>query len=110
MKRQRLVCLALLLFTLTGCAGDQLTQNNAEHAPENSAQRVLVRFKTDREVNREAIHQRIGATVLRRYSSVAGLEVVILNEETNLEDALRAYNNDPNVEYAEPDATVTTQD
>jgi subtilisin family serine protease len=50
----------------------------------------------------EELHQAVGGQHVRLWSSVEGLQLVRLAAATQLKDALRAYRQNQNVLYAEP--------
>lgn len=74
---------------------------------------IFVRFKStsSNKANLEEIAQKvnlqIGATVLKKYSEVSGLELVKIPENMSLQTALAKYTKNPNVLYAEPNYACT---
>ncbi|HEU4385511.1 MAG TPA: S8 family serine peptidase [Anaeromyxobacteraceae bacterium] len=76
-------------------------------AVEPAPDRVLVRFRSDLPRRAAAAaHAVAGATLLRAFSSVAGLQVVRLAPGADRSRALAAYRAAPGVLYAEPDLPV----
>ncbi len=64
---------------------------------------LIVKFKSGIVTPSSAkVHQAMGASVVRRYSSVSNLEHVKLPTGVSVKDAVVRYMSDPNVEYAEP--------
>ncbi len=64
---------------------------------------LLVRFKTD--ITKTAIsqlHATVGANVLKTFEIVPNLQLVRLPSGTNLTEAIKLYEKNPNVLYAEP--------
>ena len=75
-----------------------------DNAPKYVPDQVLVRFRTGTaKASQDAVHSALGATVLRSFHTVAGLQVVKLPPGMSVAEALRRYRTDPNVLYAEPD-------
>lgn len=76
---------------------------DAPHSGSYVEGEVLVRFRDSSSArSRARSHNRRGARVRATYGSVANLEHVALPAGTTVEDAVEAYRNDPDVEYAEP--------
>jgi len=64
---------------------------------------VLVKFRTGVVTSQSLkVHQGIGASVLKRFTAVPGLEHVRLPDGVSVRDAVIRYMSDPSVEYAEP--------
>ena len=77
--------------------------SRGKYAPD----RILVKFRrTTSAEARTAAHAAAGGHVLARYSAVPDLEVAALPSRLAVTDALRAYRQRPEIEYAEPDYTV----
>ena len=77
------------------------------NGPKYGAGRVMLRFRAGVSVKTQAAaHSMVGATLLRRFQSVPGLQVVRLPSGISVQDALRRYRSDPNIAYAEPDTVV----
>lgn len=76
---------------------------DAPHSGSYVEGEVLVRFRDSSSArSRARSHNRRGARVRATYGSVANLEHVALPVGTTVEEAVEAYRNDPDVEYAEP--------
>ena len=75
--------------------------------PKYRPNRILVRFKqgTPRQAM-QAIHQALGASVVREFQTVRGLQVVRVAQGTSVQEALQQYRRNSNVLYAEPDYIV----
>jgi len=80
---------------------------NSIRTPKYAPDRVLVRFRsrTSKSVT-QCIHAAIGADVLRTYSSVNNLQLVRLPAGTSVKEAIKAYQQNPDVAYAGPDYEV----
>jgi PKD repeat protein len=66
---------------------------------------LLVRFRTSpeaRAADTQALHARMGATVVRRFRHQPGVELLRLPEGRSVPEALEAYRALPEVEVAEP--------
>ena len=67
---------------------------------------IFVRFKYSSKANYKAISKKInlqvGATVLKEYNEVKGLQLVKIAKNISLKDALAKYTKNSNVLYAEP--------
>ncbi|PYT34060.1 MAG: hypothetical protein DMG58_05760 [Acidobacteria bacterium] len=71
--------------------------------PKYRSDELLVRFRSGAtSATAEALHQAIGGQHVRSWSSIEGLQLVRLATGTHLKDALRAYRQNRNVLYAEP--------
>ena len=72
---------------------------------------IFVRFKYTSKANYKAISKKvnlqIGATVIKEYSEVKGLQLVKIPKNISLQDALAKYNKNSNVIYAEPNYVYT---
>ena len=114
-----------ILFALVSC-GAQQTATISSDAPQTStvqsavhvtAQSIiaqmdkgkykegelLVKFKSGVVTTSSLkIHQRVGASVTKKFTVVPNLELVILPQGQPVKDAVIKYMSDPNVEYAEP--------
>lgn len=68
---------------------------------------LLVKFKSGTITTAsEKVHKATGSSVLQKYDIVPNLELVKLPKGVAVQDALRTYLADPNVEYAEPNYTL----
>jgi subtilisin family serine protease len=79
------------------------TRVDLNHGQKYVPDEVRVRFKPG--TSRRAMmlsHARVGATIIREFSSVEGLHSVKLSSATSVKAALHGYKQDPNVLYAEP--------
>lgn len=83
-------------------SADQSEAKTGEDAHEFQEGELLVKFKagTSRAVEKE-IHDRIGATVIKEFKSI-NVQHVKLKTGLNVGEAIRLYQTDPQVEYAEP--------
>ncbi len=75
--------------------------------PKYAADRVILRFRAGVPMAAQAAtHSKAGAKLLRRFRSVAGLQVAQLPPGLSVSEALQRYRGDPNVEYAVPDTLL----
>jgi hypothetical protein len=80
-----------------------LTRQIDKYAPD----RVLVKFRRGTlPLARQIAHANVGGQVERRFGIVEGLELVSLPSTTRVHDAVAAYQQQPDVEYVEPDYVV----
>ncbi len=64
---------------------------------------LLVKFRTGIiQASAVRLHQKIGASVIKRFTMVTDLEHVRLPASVSVREAITLYMSDPNVEYAEP--------
>ncbi len=74
-----------------------------QSVPEYVPDEILVRFREGvSEPLAKGVHARIGARALRSFRAVEGLQVVKLPPGVAVKEAIRAYRQDPDVIYAEP--------
>jgi subtilisin family serine protease len=73
----------------------------AENGAEYVAGELLVRFKKDAGVRALTAHKQAGAKVLHTYRTMPELQLVSVSQ-ASMEDAITAYQKDPDVEYVEP--------
>jgi hypothetical protein len=70
---------------------------------------LLVKFKPGTpDEKRIETHERIGSTIIEEFRSI-GVQRVRLKAGLSVEDAVRLYQADPDVEYAEPNYIVEIQ-
>ena len=78
--------------------------------------RVIVRFKTQKDAESSVLynkirmaHAKVGAKVKKDFSAdgVAGLQVVQLPNGTDIQSAIKEYQSNPDVLYAEPDYVIS---
>ncbi len=82
--------------------------NRAELAPRVLLYKegeLIVKFKSNREVLSQAVHGKLGARVVKNLYK-GQLQLVKLPPGMSLEEGIRKYRQDPNVEYAEPNYIV----
>ena len=107
------LCLILtLLLVLPRPASSQVVSSPGPHVanqadwssqPKYRSDELLVRFRSGTtNAAAEGLHQAIGGQHVRSWSSIEGLQLVRLATGTQLKDALRAYRQNRNVLYAEP--------
>jgi len=66
--------------------------------------RVLVKRKYSASIEKmDSLHKTIGSKLITAYDAPVGLELVRISNKMDVSSALAYYNNDPDVEYAEPD-------
>ncbi|HYX67828.1 MAG TPA: S8 family serine peptidase, partial [Terriglobales bacterium] len=82
-------------------------QQPAPSGPKYRPDSLLVLFRKGvTSQSMASAHAAVGASVVRAYRIVPGLQRVQLPKGTNLASALRAYRHNPAVQYAEPDYRV----
>ncbi|MBZ5623759.1 MAG: S8 family serine peptidase, partial [Acidobacteriia bacterium] len=90
-----------------GGSGNNASFAAARSGPKYAPGRVILRFRAGVPVAAQAAtHSRVGATVLRRFHVVPGLQIIQLPAGWSVEEALYRYRNDPNIVYAEPDTVL----
>jgi subtilisin family serine protease len=122
--KSKLIFLPMVLFLVlcvASCGSDKVSSITAD-APKEAASKitvqsvltnmekgkytrgeVLVKFKSGVMTTQSLrTHQALGASVVKRFSSVPNLERIKLPAGLSVKDALVRYMSDPNVEYAEP--------
>ena len=86
-----------------GVGATPAAASNAKYASD----RILVKFRPTASVSaRTAVHSMIGTRMLRRFASITGLEVAGLTNGMSVSQAIHAFRQRPEVEYAEPDYIV----
>ncbi len=97
--------LLLLIFALFPYACGSGVANHPEYA----VGEILVKFKKD--VSREeanSLHSRCGSKILKHFKRI-NADLVQIKEGWTVEQAIKAYQGDPSVEYAEPNYTRRIQ-
>jgi hypothetical protein len=98
----RLFLILFMSFALCSSSGYALNIEKAE--VKYRKDRVLVQRKAQVSLQKmDDKHGAIGAYAIARYEEPAGLELVQLPSHIDVDSALKYYENDPNIEYAEPD-------
>lgn len=99
------------------CVGSGWTQAEGSSAAQTASVkkyvpgRVLVRFRSGKSAQvQAAAHERLSARVTRTYGMIPSLQLVEVPETISTEDAVRAYLQNPDVLYAEPDYIYRTFD
>ena len=70
---------------------------------------VVVKFKADVcRTEAKSLHRRLGSRILKHFEGING-DLVKIREGWTVEEAIEAYQADPNVEYAEPNYTRRIQ-
>ncbi|HEU17731.1 MAG TPA: hypothetical protein ENO06_03265, partial [Methanolinea sp.] len=91
-----------------GNENSQNTNNNAKKCIENE---ILVKFRDDerqsenlKKYTRNNVHLKMGGTLKRdfKHSGQDGLQLVAVPEGKSVEEFIEEYENDPSVEYAQP--------
>ena len=103
-----LVSLCAVCVTVTSLPSQPT--NTSTNAAKSVPDKILVRFRPSIAANAAAYIQAsdaasasIGATVIKQYAFVPGLEVVKLPPGISVNDSIAAYQKSTNVTYAEPD-------
>lgn len=114
--------IALLNFFIISCGSDKFTTQSINTSSENNQKKsymnfvisqlekgeykegeLLVKFKSGIvAASSTKTHQLIGATLIDRFEIIPNLELVRLNDNLTVKEAIIRYFNDPTVEYAEP--------
>lgn len=80
------------------------------HEPPYAPGEIFVRFKEKRSPYEGAsVHAAVGATVIERFETVEGLELVKLPPGMDVKEAIEHYQQRPDVLYAEPNYIVQAQ-
>jgi subtilisin family serine protease len=104
MKNTLALAVAMLLVAASGASAAERKNPPSTAEPPAAADKVLVRFKAKTtEGSISEAHARLGATEVRRFTSVPNLMLVSLPSGRSVRDALAAYRSHPSVEYATPD-------
>ena len=78
---------------------------SAEYVPGE----VLVKFKANVSLTEaESLHRRLGSKILKHFEGT-NVDLVRIKEGWTVEEAIGAYEADPNVKYAEPNYTRRIQ-
>jgi subtilisin family serine protease len=108
MKRLLIV---LILLGILSCGDEQAVVNPQNTEPSSNSNlyvegELLVKFKTStRRTSINAIHRAVRATVKKRFETL-NIEHIKLPKGHTVEEALKLYREDPDVEYAEPNYIV----
>jgi thermitase len=97
-----LLLLIFVLFLYTCSSGEA-------NRPGYAAGEILVKFHKD--VSREkakSLHDRCGSKILKHYERI-NVDLVQIKEGWTAEQAIKVYQDDPSVEYAEPNYTRRIQ-
>ena len=96
--------------SIFNASGDGLTAKNYV------SNHVLVRFKSSKDdassisdAKIKLVHERVGAKIKKDFSAegVSGLQLILLPNGTDVQSAIKEYQSDPDVLYAEPDYIIT---
>ena len=103
-----LVSLCAVCVTVTSVTAQ--TKNTSNEEVKSVPDKILVRFRPSIAANAAVYTQAsnaasasIGATVVKQYAFVPGLEVVKLPSGISVNDSIATYQKNANVAYAEPD-------
>jgi len=98
----------LFLLIFTSC-GDRQVGQHIDSTVAGQVYRegeILVRFKSGVDTAKiKSMHRAVGASIMRRFATL-GIELVTLPRGLTVEDAIKAYRTNPEVEYAEPNYIV----
>src|SRR5688572_16017553 len=111
MKRIGLTVLLLVAFLGFDIrSGSQYAAQPRSQQPEFVADEVIVKFRQGiDEFNKDLARFRVSGTRKKIFRYVPGLEVVKLRRGVSVEEAIKLYQQDPNVSYAEPNYILRTQ-
>ena len=93
-------------------SGNQPPGNKKEIKTEYKENELLVKFKSVAASNGEKkdnIHRRLGAEKIKEFHALR-IDHVKLSGDISVEDAILSYEADPDVEYAEPNYKLSSQD
>ena len=111
MKRIGLIVLAVVtLLALDVRTGSHHAAQPGAQKAEFVADEVIVKFRdgTD-EFTKDMARFRVSGTRKKLFRYIPGLEVVRLRRGVSVEEAIKLYQQDPNVRYAEPNYVLRTQ-
>lgn len=105
-----LLCLAVFLISNTGLAAADSGRKSIAEEDLHKPGEILVKFNPDvSKEARNALHERIGATVVREFKSI-GVQQLQLRKGLSIREALLLYRAAPVIEYAESVGIVRTQE
>ena len=105
MYRNLSFLLLLLVFVLFPYACGSGVANHPEYA----AGEIMVKFKKDvSRAEAKSFHSRCGSKILKHFKRI-NVDLVQIKEGWTVEQAIKAYQDDPRVEYAEPNYTRRIQ-
>ncbi len=105
MLRKSFLMLLLLCFVLfQDACYSQLAQDQS-YIPGQ----ILVKFKEGvSQEESKALHNRLGSTILKHFQKL-NIDLVKIKRGLTVEEAIKLYQEDPNVAYAEPNYTRKMQ-
>jgi len=105
MRKFILVLILLCLISLG--AGIRVLAEDKANSPMYVEGEIIVKFKTEKELSAQSIHKQMGAQVIKsvRLRSKR-LDLVRLPKGMSVEEGIRLYKQNPDVEYAEPNYIV----
>jgi thermitase len=104
LRKTSLTLLLLCLAFFQDACCNQLAQDQS-HIPGQ----ILVKFNegvSQEEV--QALHDRLGSTIIKHYKKL-NINLVRIKRGLTIEEAIKLYQEDPNVVYAEPNYTRRMQ-
>jgi thermitase len=97
--------------TLTSNSSNVTINSTSNVSKSYRKDEIFVRFKYSSKASYKAISKKIniqiGATVIKEYSEVKGLQLVKIAKNISLKDALAKYTKNSNILYAEPNYAYT---
>jgi thermitase len=99
----------LLLLLLVFALFHYTCGSGVANHPEYAAGEILVKFKQDvSRAEAKSFHNRCGSKILKHFERI-NADLVQIKEGWTVEQAIKAYQEDPSVEYAEPNYTRRIQ-
>jgi hypothetical protein len=93
-----------------GTAIEQPGKRNEQTVGKYKEGELLVKFKAETPKDVEsALHGKLGSEVIKEFHTIK-VQHVRLKKRLSVEEAVRLYQADPNVEYAEPNHIVEIQE
>jgi len=118
MKKRTLAVLLILVLIISLMPSATFASGSISQAKgsEYVEGEVIVKFKTTDDSSSKTmntmnmVNTKVGAQTIEEFESVEGLQLVQLDKGVSVEEALRNYNRDPNVLYAEPNYRIYAVD
>src|SRR5262245_62139083 len=98
-----------ILLTLDVRPGSQYAAQPQSQPPDYMPDEIIVKFREGTEEYRKDLARfRVSGTRKKVFKVIRGLEVVKLSRGVSVEEAIRLYRQDPDVQYAEPNYILRT--
>jgi len=97
------ISLIIIILCILSCGGEARKKNTGLVYKNGE---ILVKFKSNtNDMQKHAAHRMLGAQVIKKVK-IEGVERIKLPDEVSVEEAVRLYKENPDVEYAEPNYLV----